>query len=73
MRIFIPNYAGIVKGIIDMLKKENEVKWSPISQDCFTRIKEVIIEAPVLFSPDYSRTFYIFYFSSLHTIATVFL
>jgi len=29
LRRFIPNYAEIVKGIMDMLKKENEVRWSP--------------------------------------------
>lgn len=29
LRSFIPNYAEIVKGITDMPKKENEVKWSP--------------------------------------------
>ena len=73
LRRFIPNYAEIVKGITNMLKKENEVKWSSIPCDSFTRIKEDLVKAPVLVHPDYSMPFYIFSFASLHTIVVMLL
>lgn len=72
-RRFIPNYADIVKGITYILKKENEIKWGFVPCDSFTRIKEALVEVPALVSPDYSVPFYIFYFTSPQTIATVLL
>lgn len=69
----MPNYAEIVKGITEMLKKGNEVKWSPDSRQSFSRIKRGFTEAPILVSPDYLMPFYIFYFSSPHTIVVVLL
>lgn len=73
LRRFIPNYAEIVKGITKMLKKENEVKWNLESQESFSRIKRAFAKAPMLVIPDYSIPFYIFPFSSPHTIAIVLL
>lgn len=73
LRSFIPNNAEIDKGITDMLKKENEVKWSPSPWDSFIRIRESLAEAPVLVNHDYSTPFYIFSFSSQNTIAAVLL
>eukprot|EP00253_Pinus_taeda_P009640 PITA_09640 len=68
LRQFIPNYAEIVKGITDMLKKENEVKCNFVPHDYFTRIKKALVEAPMLVSPDYSMPFYIFS-SPLHILS----
>ena len=42
LRRFIPNYAEIVRHITDMLKKNNEVKWSLESRESFSRIKKCI-------------------------------
>jgi hypothetical protein len=56
-----------------MLKKENEVKWKTEAKDSFECIKKVIGEAPVLASPDYTKEFLIFSFSSEHTIAVMLL
>ena len=73
LRRFIPNYAEIVRDITDMLKKNNEVKWSQESQEAFSRIKNAFAEAPVLARPDYSKPFMIFSFASPHTITGVLL
>jgi len=73
LRRFIPNYAEIVKGIMDILNKENKVRWSSDCRDSFIRIKEALVEDLVLISPDYLMTFYIFSFTSPHTIAVVLL
>lgn len=73
LRRLIPNYAKIVKGITDMLKKGDEAKWSLVRHDSFSRIKEVLAKALVLASADYSVPFYIFSFASPHTIVAVML
>jgi hypothetical protein len=56
-----------------MLEKGNEVKWTVEARNSFDQIKKVLIEAPVLISPDYSRDFLIFSFSSLDTVVVVLL
>jgi len=73
LRRFILNFAKIVKLIIDMLKNDSEVKWTTKAKVSFEHIKKVIGEAPVLASPDYTKEFLIFSFSSEHTITTVLL
>jgi len=54
-----------------MLVKENELKWTIDPKEYFVQIKNALTEAPVLVSPDYSKDFLIFSFSSFDTIATV--
>jgi hypothetical protein len=57
LRRFVPNFAEEVKLITSMLKKENDVRWTPQSQHSFEQIKKALTEAPVLISPDYSKDF----------------
>jgi ribonuclease HI len=73
LRRFIPNFAEIIKLITDMLKKDNEVKWTAEAKASFERVKKAIGEAPVLVSPDYTKEFLIFSFASEHTVAAVLL
>jgi hypothetical protein len=56
-----------------MLRKGNEVKWTIESQNYFDQIKNVLIEAPVLIIPDYSKDFLIFSFASFDTVEVVLL
>jgi hypothetical protein len=73
LRRFIPNFAEVVKDLTDMLKKDSEVKWSSEARYSFDQIKKSLGEAPVLISPDYSKEFLIFSFSSDNTIVAVLL
>jgi hypothetical protein len=73
LRRFILNFAEIVKLITDMLKKNNEVKWTAEAKAAFARIKKVISEAPILANPDYLKDFLIFSFASEHTIVMILL
>jgi ribonuclease HI len=73
LRRFVPNFAEEVKLITTMLKKENEVRWTPQSRHSFEQIKKALTEAPVLISPDYSKDFLIFSFASPDTVAVVLL
>ena len=57
LRRFVPNYAMIMRNIIDMLKKNGEVKWDKETRDTFVRIKEALQEASVLIRRDYQKAF----------------
>ena len=50
---FIPNYAEIVRDIINMLKKDHEVKWTVHVRHYFSHIKKAIYVGPILASRDY--------------------
>jgi hypothetical protein len=73
LRRFIPNFVEIIKLITNMLKKDAEIKWTPEAKSSFDRIKQALIEAHVLISPDYSKEFLIFSFASEDTIVVVLL
>lgn len=70
---FVCNYAGIVKEITYILRKDREVKRSVEARDTFARIKKSFGEAPVLDSPDYQKPFIIFSFSSPKAVVIVLL
>jgi hypothetical protein len=55
------------------LKKDVTFRWDNNSLRSFEDIKDTITKAPVLVSPDYSRDFIIFSFTSQDTIAGVLL
>jgi hypothetical protein len=73
VRRFIPNFAELVKHITSMLKKGSEIKWTDAARSSFEAIKQAIMEAPTLISPDYTKEFYIFSFASYDTLAAVLL
>jgi hypothetical protein len=70
---FTPNFAEIVKPIIDMLKKGHDLTWSEEAKQAFENIKQALSHSPILASPSYSCDFQIFSFASDHTIACVLL
>jgi hypothetical protein len=72
-RRFISNFAELVKFITSILRKGNEVKWKLESRNSFDQIKQALTEAPILISPNYSKEFLIFYFSSNDTLVVVLL
>jgi hypothetical protein len=73
LRRFVSNFVELVKHITAMLRKGNEVKWTTEPREYFSQIKKALTEALVLISPDYSKDFLIFSFSSCDTIATILL
>jgi hypothetical protein len=73
LRRFIPNFSEIIKLITNMLKKDAEIKWTLEAKYSFEKIKQALIEAPVLISPDYSKEFLVFSFAYEDTIVVVLL
>jgi hypothetical protein len=73
MRRFVSDFAKLVKHITTMLRKGNEVKWTVESRESFNQIKKALTRAHMLVSPDYSKDFIIFSFSSFDAVAVVLL
>lgn len=73
LRRFIINCAKIMRKITDMLKKENEIKWTHEAKQAFNEIKKALTEALVLISPNFEKDFQIYSFALDHTIAGVLL
>jgi hypothetical protein len=70
---FVPNFAEIVKPLNKLLKKDAHFEWESEGRLSFECIKEAIIVAHVLVSPNFSKDFIIFSFASKDTIAGVLL
>jgi hypothetical protein len=73
LRRFVPNFVEIIRPITNMLKKDVVIKWSLEEKSTFQRIKQALVAAHVLVSPDYSKEFFIFSFTSEETIVAVLL
>jgi hypothetical protein len=73
LRCFVPNFVEIIRPITNMLKNDVVIKWSLEEKSTFQRIKQALVEAPVLVSPDYAKEFFIFSFAFEETIVAVLL
>ena len=56
-----------------MLRKDNEIKWNQEARNSFMNIKKALTKDPILTSPDCTKYFHIFSFTSECTVARVFL
>jgi RNase H-like domain found in reverse transcriptase/Reverse transcriptase (RNA-dependent DNA polymerase) len=72
-RSFIDNFASVASPLTDMLKKDspNLIPWSPIADSAFQKLRDSLIEAPILRSPDFSKTFYVLVDSSENAVGGV--
>ena len=73
LRRFIINCAEIMRKITNMLKKDNEIKWTQEAKQAFNEIKKALTKALVLITPNFEKDFQIYSFASDHTIASVLL
>ena len=62
-----------MKHFTNMLRKDNGIKWTTEARQSFVDVKKALTEAPVLTSPNFSKEFMIFSFSSEHVIERVLL
>ncbi|GBG74542.1 hypothetical protein CBR_g18953 [Chara braunii] len=56
-RRFIKGFAGIVKPLTNLLKKEEQLIWTPECEAVFQALKEALTSAPLLARPDPTRPF----------------
>jgi hypothetical protein len=68
---FIPNYVEITCGFTRLLKKYSEFVWDTISNNDFEALKLSLMQAPLLFPPNYSRDYFLYLAASDYTIGMV--
>ena len=73
LRRFIPRFLEIQMDIINMLRKDHEIKWTLDARVAFEDIKKDLTEALVLVSPYFSKYFLICCYALEHTVARVLL
>ena len=71
VRRFIFYFAKIVKPIQEMIKKYENFKWMKESKESFGKIKEAIMEAPTLRSPNFNSEFILYTFTPDHSIVVL--
>ena len=73
LRRFVPNLAKHLREMTNMLKKDNQVKWTEEAIKSFNLVELALSSALVLVSTDYTQDFILFSFASEHPMAAVLL
>ena len=56
-RLFVENFASIARPLYDLLKKSTEFKWTIRHTTAFNKLKDALMNAPVLAFPDFDKEF----------------
>ena len=56
-RKFCKNFSSVAAPLTDLLKKDKKYVWDDKCEKAFTRIKTLLLTAPVLVTPDYQKPF----------------
>ena len=59
-RKFIKNFAKIAKPLTMLTQMDVKFEWKEIHQDAFTKLKEAIIQAPILRYPDTTKPYIVY-------------
>ena len=70
VRIFISDFAEIVKPLQEIIKKDFNFKWTKERREAFEEIKEAITKAPTLLL-NFDNEFILYTFSLNHSITTM--
>jgi hypothetical protein len=69
VRRFILDFSKIVKLLQRMIKKYVWFKRTPVEKEAFENIKLIVATAPSLRSPDFTKYFLLYMFTSDHSLA----
>lgn len=70
-RRFVPEFSSIISPITALTKKNRKFEWTPECETAFTKIKGLLVAAPILSCPDYSKEFVIITDASGYGIGAV--
>lgn len=56
-RRFVPSYSELVAPLTRLLRKSVKFNWSPQCESAFRGVKEALVSAPILCTPDFSKEF----------------
>ena len=56
-RKFVPNFSHLVVPLTDLLKKGTKFEWSVSCQTAFQKLKDILMNDPVLVAPNFGKSF----------------
>lgn len=56
-RKFVPEFSSIIAPMTALLRKNSKFQWTAECAESFRRVKELLVAAPILSCPDYSKPF----------------
>ena len=56
-RRFVPGFSDIARPLVDLTKKGQRFEWDDACQNAFQKLKQCLVEAPILASPDPAKPF----------------
>jgi len=68
---FVPNFSRIISPLQAMIKKNTNFKWGQDEHEAFNLIKQAIINAPSLATPNFSNPFILYTFASDRSYAAI--
>eukprot|EP00253_Pinus_taeda_P019285 PITA_19285 len=68
---FVPNFSHIILPLQTMIKKNSVFRWGAVEKEAFDLIKQSIINAPALNTPNFSNHFTLYTIASDLSYATV--
>lgn len=68
---FVSSFSEIVKPLQNMIKKDFIYKWGDLEKQSFSNIKKPISQASTLMSPDFTKDFILYTFSTKNSYAVV--
>ena len=71
LRRFIPNYTEMAKGFTHLLKKEIPFHWDQVAQASFDALKDTLIRASLMYSPNYQNEYFLYLAAANTTIGMV--
>ena len=71
VRRFISDFDETLKPLQEMIKKDENYKWTKERKEAFAKIKEAIVEDPTLWSPNFDKEFILYTFASDHSIVAI--
>lgn len=71
LRRFIPNYAEMAKGFTPLLKKGIPFHWDQVAQASFDALKDTLIRASLLYSPNNQNDYFVYLAAADTTIRMV--
>jgi hypothetical protein len=68
---FVPDFSRIISPLQKMIKKNSNFKWGLDEHEAFNLIKQAIINAPSLATPNFSEPFVLYTFASENSYAAI--
>jgi len=68
---YVNGYAKVVISLFELKKKNVDFRWTPICEGTFKTLKKALIGAPILYRPNFSKSFILDVDWSIRGVGTI--